>query len=84
MGIVVRRYFHDIAPRTSYERNTESFPSWTTINGHMKDFRMRREEATILSLENMMKQRSTATYPVRVGSTRAARGSRCDLEGANE
>ena len=60
---------------------TWSLPSWTTISGRMKDFRKRREEATIPSLANMMMQRSTSY--VCVGLTRTARDSRCDLEGAN-
>ena len=82
MGIVVRQYFHDIAPHTNYEHNTESLPSRTTINGHMKDFQMWREEATVPSLANTMTQRSISH--ICVGLTRAARRSRYDLEGANE
>ena len=54
MGIAVRRYLHNIAPRSSYERTTKSLASWATI----KDFKMWREKATVPTLANTMTQRS--------------------------
>ena len=83
MGIVIHPYFHSTTvPRTSYKYNMKSLPSLTTIKGCMKDFRIWREETTIPFLANTMTQRSISYLCV--GSTHAARGSRCDLEGANK
>ena len=82
MVIVISRHLNNIVTRTSYEHNTKSLPSWTTIDGRMKDFRMRREEATIPLLTWTMMQHSISY--VCVGSTHTARGSHCDLEGAIE
>ena len=64
-----------------YNCNTDSLTSLTTIKGRMKDFWMRREEATVPSPANTMTQHSISYEFVR--STHAAK-ARCDLEGANE